>query len=224
MKGICYIISACCKEECRAIKKGTSDIIIAADKGYEVLLRNGIEPDMVLGDFDSLKYVPNHKNTIVHPAKKAATDTFLSVEKGFDLGFRNFVILGGIGGKRIDHTIANMQTLVHIAKNGGRGALLGQGTVMTAIHNGRAELPAKKRGFVSVFCMGDKALGVSINSLKYELNNSEIFNSDPLGVSNEFIGKTDAYASVKNGDILIMWHEKAEKILSDRRYLSLFKL
>ena len=61
MKGTCYIVSACCKAECRAIKKGPSDIIIAADKGYDVLLRHGVDPDIVIGDFDSLKYVPKHK-------------------------------------------------------------------------------------------------------------------------------------------------------------------
>lgn len=224
MKKTCYIVSACCKAECRAIKKGPLDIIIAADKGYDVLLRHGVDPDIVIGDFDSLKYVPKHKNTIIHPVKKDATDTFLSVEEGIGLGFKSFVILGGIGGKRTDHTIANMQTLVHIAKKGGRGALLGQGTVMTAIYNGRAELPAKKRGFVSVFCMSDRALNVNLHSLKYELNDAALLSSNPLGVSNEFIGKTDAYASVEKGDLLITWHEKAEKILSDEKYLSLFQL
>lgn len=168
--------------------------------------------------------MPKHKNTIIHPVKKDATDTFLSVEEGIGLGFKSFVILGGIGGKRTDHTIANMQTLVHIAKKGGRGALLGQGTVMTAIYNGRAELPAKKRGFVSVFCMSDRALNVNLHSLKYELNDAALLSSNPLGVSNEFIGKTDAYASVEKGDLLITWHEKAEKILSDEKYLSLFQL
>ena len=95
---------------------------------------------------------------------------------------------------------------------------------MTAIYNGRAELPAKKRGFVSVFCMSDRALNVNLHSLKYELNDAALLSSNPLGVSNEFIGKNDAYASVEKGDLLITWHEKAEKILSDEKYLSLFQL
>lgn len=224
MNHICYIISACCKSECSAISKLPGDIIIAADKGYEISVKYGIDPDIVLGDFDSLKYIPKHRNTVVHPVKKDATDTFLAVEEGMRLGFKKFVILGGIGGKRVDHTVANMQTLVYIAKKGGRGVLTGAGAVMTAVHCSKVMLPKKNSGFISIFCMGDRAHNVKIHSLKYELNNADLVNSNPLGVSNEFIGKTDAFASVEDGDLLIMWRDKAENILSKAEYSALFQL
>ena len=49
---------------------------------------------------------------IIHvPVEKDDTDTLLCLKYGMELGYREFLMIGGIGG-RLDHTMANIQTLL----------------------------------------------------------------------------------------------------------------
>ena len=75
------------------------DCLIAADGGVRHAQRLGLTPDAILGDFDSLGYVPESANTIIHPVEKDDTDTLLAVKKGFEMGYKDFRIFGCIGGR-----------------------------------------------------------------------------------------------------------------------------
>ena len=81
------------------------DFVIAADGGLRHTKKLSILPDEILGDFDSLGYVPD--TGVVYPVEKDDTDTMLAVRRGLELGFRRFVIYGGLEGRRLDHTVAN---------------------------------------------------------------------------------------------------------------------
>ena len=116
------------------VNNNSDNFIIAADGGFDILLKKNAAPDLLLGDFDSISKLPKCDNIMKFPVEKDYTDTFLAYEEGTKRGYRNFVIYGGMGG-RIDHTIANIQTLANISKNGGRGFLIGNGTVITTITN-----------------------------------------------------------------------------------------
>lgn len=96
-KGICYIVGA--GERPASLDVAKEGYWIAADGGYAVLQAAGIKPDLVLGDFDSLGYVPRHPNLIRTPAEKDDTDTMLAIRQGLDLGFRRFVLYGCLGGQ-----------------------------------------------------------------------------------------------------------------------------
>lgn len=213
LKGICYIIGACGEFSSKfSLNCNENDLIIAADGGYDTLKVNGIKPDILLGDFDSITEIPEHIKLIEHPVKKDDTDTFLAYKTAFSKGYKNFVILGGVGG-RIDHTIANIQTLLNIAKNGGRGFLIGQNNVMTTIFNSSIEFSEIYTGNLGVFAQGNDAYNVTISGLKYAADNITIKSDTPIGVSNEFIGDR-AVISVKNGSILVVWDEKLSDFLS----------
>ena len=201
---ICYIVAAC-RDFCEGISfsPDENDIVIAADGGYDILKRIGVEADILLGDFDSISQIPSHKNMIEHPAEKDDTDTHLAYKFGWEKGYRNFVIFGGIGG-RIDHTIANLQTIANIAHEGGQGFLVGNDTVITSICNSQICFSNEFQGNISVFAQGGIAENVSISGLKYCVDSVCLKPDIPLGVSNEFIGKR-AEVSVKNGTLLIIW-------------------
>ena len=130
-KGACVIVGAGELEDA-VIRRREGDLVIAADGGLKYLERAGIAPDIALGDFDSLGYRPNLPEVIYHPPEKDDTDTMLAVREGFARGFDTFVIYAGLGG-RLDHTVANLQTLAFIAENGGRGYLVGGSAVSTAV-------------------------------------------------------------------------------------------
>ena len=138
--------------------RGGPAFVIAADKGLVHLEAQGIRPDLIVGDFDSLGRVPAGDNILRHPVEKDDTDTMLAVKTALDRGMGTIVFYGCLGG-RLDHTYANLQTLTYLARRGGQGWLLGEGTVVTAVENGRLDLPAGLRGAVSVFCPDGQALG-----------------------------------------------------------------
>ena len=179
------------------------DFIIAADGGYRELISRGIVPDLVVGDFDSLGEVPEHPNIIREAAEKDDTDMVLAVNQGLLQGGRVFIINGGLGG-RLDHTMANIQVLTHIAQCGARGFLVGQDVTITAVKDGTIGLAPASAGTISVFCAGDTAHGVTLTGLKYPLTDATLTNSVPLGVSNEFTG-VPAAVSVRDGTLIVMW-------------------
>ncbi|MEG1179777.1 MAG: thiamine diphosphokinase, partial [Oscillospiraceae bacterium] len=153
---------------------------------------------------DSIEEIPIHPNVKEHPKKKDDTDMMLAVQTGLELGFKCFVIYGGVGG-RLDHTLANIQTIAYISNKGAIAHLVGEGIVITAITDTKYEFNGTESGVVSIFCNGDKAHGVYLKNLKYELTDAVLTSQIPTGVSNEFIGKRST-VSVKDGTLIIMWN------------------
>lgn len=184
-----------------------NDLVIAADAGINNLNRLRIEADVVIGDFDSLGYIPRHSNTIIHPVEKDDTDTMLAVKSGFEKGYKNFRIFGGTGG-RLDHTYANIQTASYIAENGGNAVFYGDNECFTVIKNNKVTFDRTNKGNISVFAL-EESKGVFINGTYYELDNGTLSVNFPLGASNKFIGK-DATISVNDGKLLIIWERQGK--------------
>lgn len=185
----------------RPIEK--NDLVLAADGGWRVCQSLGLTPDLLLGDFDSLGEIPAFDHILRLPVEKDDTDMLRAVKEGLARGEREFHLLGGMGGRRSDHTVANMQTLAYLAVHGARGWLYGDGERYTAIC-GADSLTLEKRdaGILSVFCLGADARGVTIEGAQYELQNAALTAFFPLGVSNHFIGKT-VRISLESGCLLI---------------------
>lgn len=202
MEKICYLVGAGIFDS-TAFAPEQADYIIAADGGYLALEKLGIVPDLLVGDFDSIGSVPVHSNIIRHPVVKDETDMMLAVRQGLELGYRLFYLFGGTGG-RLDHTLANIQLLTYLAGQGARGYLAGDGRLMTVVRDGTYHFENGHSGILSAFCLSDRAEDVTIRGLKYPLSNAVLTNDNPLGISNEFLGK-EAIFTVKKGIILLMW-------------------
>lgn len=177
-------------------------LVIAADGGYRHCVHLDIHPDVILGDFDSLGYAP--EGAQVFPVEKDDTDSMLAVRRGLSLGCNRFLIYGGLDGPRLDHTIANLQTLQFLADQGAQGIFVGKSSLATVISGGCVRFPARSEGLISVFCMGSDANGVTIQGLQYELSGGTLSAGFPLGVSNHFIGRSSEI-SVDNGSLLIIY-------------------
>lgn len=207
---ICYIIGAG-QLPLLYIKKENA-LVIAADGGFSKL--GDIMPDITVGDFDSLGYIPSVENTITLPVKKDVTDMKYAVDIGLEKGFDTFVIYGGTGG-RPDHTFANYTLLCYLAEKNCRGYLISDNFVITAVTNSSIKLPNHKSGTVSVFSANNCVKGVTITGLEYALENAELSFNNPLGISNSFIG-ADNEIFVKDGTLLIMWEENNIKEFIDK--------
>ena len=179
--------------------------VIAAAGGLQHTQKLGVAPDVILGDFDSLGYVPEGAN--VFPVEKDDTDAMLAVRHGLRAGCREFLLYGSLDGKRLDHTVANFQTLQFLADNGGFGYLIGEDYLVTVVKDSAVTFPAGAEGILSVFCMGADAEGVTIEGAQYGLTDGTLSAGFPLGVSNHFTGQ-ETKVSVKNGSLLLLWDRK----------------
>lgn len=202
--GRCIIFGAAAFETL-LLPIGQDDYLIAADGGVKHLQKIGGTPDAILGDFDSLGYVP--QGSQVFPVEKDDTDVMLAVRHGLEKGFREFLIYGGLDGKRLDHTVANFQTLAFLRDHGAHGFLVGKDYLATVIAGETASFPASATGILSVFCLGRDAAGVTLHGLKYQLENGCLSADFPLGVSNQFVEKSSKI-TVKDGKLLLLWDVK----------------
>ncbi len=139
------------------------------------------------------------------PVEKDDTDTMLAVRYGLEQGCREFFLYGGTGGKRLDHTVANLQTLLFLERNGARGWLYDRDFVFTAVRDGTLTIRREVEwGLVSLFCMGEDARGVTLTGLQYPLSNGVITPDFPLAVSNHIVAP-EASVTVERGALIVGW-------------------
>ena len=211
MKICCIFCAGEFSEPAQAIPKNA--VIIAADGGLKYLKDLFLTPDVILGDFDSLGYVPAGGQ--VFPVEKDDTDSMLAIKKGLELGCDTFCLYGALEGQRIDHTMANFQALQYLSERGCRGYLVGSRQIATAITRDKMEFSQENRGYLSIFCLGADARGVAIRGAQYELENATLTSGFPLGVSNQFQGKP-VTVSVEQGTLLLIWQRNGHPLASQR--------
>lgn len=201
--GTCYIVGAGAFYD-RDFVPEAGDLVIAADGGYGTLTARGTDMDLVVGDFDSMGFRPDHPKVVDLPVEKDDTDMMAAIRLGWERGYRTFRLYGGTGG-RVDHTLANLQSLVWLSTRGGRGFLIGEDWTAAAVTDGDMTFAPGHSGFLSVFCQGDRAEGVTLEGLKYPLKDAVLTCDFPLGVSNEFTGVASRVA-VGKGTLLVIWY------------------
>ena len=181
------------------------DLIIAADAGYHHCLAQGIVPDLLLGDFDSMEIPADFPDIHRLPVEKDDTDTLAAIRFGLAQGCAEFHIYGGTGGRRLDHTLANLQSLLFLRRHGARGFLYDDDFLWTVIENESITLPREvDGGLLSVFCLGDKAEGVDETGLQYLLSDAVLTPAFPIGVSNHFTA-SEATVAVRRGALAVGW-------------------
>lgn len=224
----CYIAGAG-DFTARGFAPGPEDLVLAADGGYRALYSLGYMPDLLLGDFDSLGDVPLPADLPVlrFPVRKDDTDTGLALRYGLEQGFRDFALYGCAGG-RVDHLLANLQSMARVSRLGASvrlaapdydaWALTGPAPLSPADAPGAPgpapnaplapaavlTLPPRPGGtLVSVFCHGDRAEGVTLTGLAYPLSGAVLTGDFPLGVSNRRLDGQPATVAVRRGTLLI---------------------
>lgn len=199
----CFIVGAA-PTQLPPLRRGENDLLVAADGGLTACRAAGLSPDLVVGDFDSLGAAPEGENVVRLAVEKDDTDTAHAAELAYARGYRRFVLFGALGGSRMDHSFANFALAASLARRGARCWLVGEGQLVTAIHNDALRFPAGRRGDVSVFPFGGAACGVTEWGLKYALDDAGLAGDCALGVSNALTGAA-AELSVRAGTLLIFY-------------------
>lgn len=197
---ICHIVGAGDFRE-DTFRPGDEDLIIAVDGGYVHCPRY----DMVVGDFDSLGFVPQGEQVFRHPVMKDDTDMMLAVRMALEKGCTHLYLHGGTGG-RADHTMANYHVLAYIAAQGAQGFLFDENGCVTCLQDGGLIFDRNHSGVASIFAWGGEARGVDLEGLLYPLQNGTLTCRMPLGVSNEFTGQ-EARIRVADGTLLVFWQD-----------------
>ncbi len=181
----------------------SDDYIICADGGYDIAVQANLAPDLLIGDFDSIKCVPDNVSKITLPVEKDVTDSVAAYNEGLKLGFKSFVLFGGTGG-RFEHTLANISLMAMASKSGYYFEIVDNKHIFRSITNSSIKINRKENQQVSVFAHGNKAFGVTEKGFHYSLNNDILDPFDgALGTSNDII---DDYGEiiVKDGTLIII--------------------
>ncbi len=204
MNGCCYIVGAgSIYTGDLPFVKQKNDMLIAADGGYTYVVQAGMTPDLLIGDFDSMEKPLGACETITLPVEKDDTDIAYAVKEGFGRGYTRFVILGGLGGGRLSHTIANIQLLEYIALQGGTANLKGGTTSLFLLCEEQSHTFEGGMGKeLSLFSVTPTA-NVTATGVKYPVFQATLERSFPLGVSNRIL-EENATLTVHDGKIIVV--------------------
>lgn len=184
--------------------EGAFGEVYAVDAGFAHLEAIGRVPDLAIGDFDSLGYVPMAKRVARFPVKKDKSDFELALDRARDMGFSEVVAYGVLGG-RLDHTIAALQLIARFAEEGMDVTAVSDTYAVRALAGPDLfELPLLEQGVVSVFSVSDEASGVIERGMEYALNDAVLTNRTSLGLSNELTGEPAA-VGVESGTLLVFY-------------------
>ncbi|MDO5125602.1 MAG: thiamine diphosphokinase [Ruminococcus sp.] len=174
--------------------------IICADSGCIYAEKLGIKPDLIIGDYDSLGFIP--ENGIIFPVEKDDTDLMLAIKEGISSGYKCFDIYGAFGG-RLDHLLGNIQSLGYIVEQECNGKLISQNEQVEILPKGQYEMLRKNGYSLSLFSYSDKVTGLTIAGTMYTAENIEMDSSFPIGISNK-ITSDKAYISFESGRLLVI--------------------
>lgn len=178
------------------------DFVIAVDGGYEYMLEIGRRVDMVVGDFDSLGYLPTGVRKATYSPEKDKSDMELAIDHAKRMKQDSIVAFGALG-MRLDHTISNLQVFARESERGMSIRAIGAlEEVFFVSGPDVVEFEARPSGTISVFSLSEAASGVFIRGLKWEIDDVELSNRTSLGLSNEFIGEA-SLIGVEQGTIIV---------------------
>lgn len=190
-------------------KKTSSPFIIAADGGCDLISALHLQPDIVIGDMDSIskdkrKDLENSNIPfIIHPREKDKTDSHLALEYAKNSGYNEVVLAGALGG-RIDHTLANIHMAGTFLANSPiqHIKLIGSGHEVTIIKS-KVSISGHPGETISLIPFTSVVKGVTITGVHYPLDNATLKRGETLGISNYFEDH-NANIIIKSGILIII--------------------
>lgn len=184
---------------------GKDDYVIYCDSGLKHREKLELAPSLIVGDFDSypIDRVEEGPERIILPCKKDDTDTVYAVKEARKRGYKEFVLLGVLGG-RMDHSLGNLAILSYLHKNGCRGMIADDFGQIELITSGEQAKIGEEYAYFSLLAYNGTAKGVTISGAKYPLREAEITGQYQYGVSNEVIKGGCTTVSLREGELLLV--------------------
>lgn len=185
-------------------RPASDDLVVCADSGYKNAKALGVRTDILVGDFDSLRDIPDDVGEIVRvPAEKDVTDAQLAVDISIERGAGEIVIVASTSG-RFDHALSLTAILESLWEKRVRACVVnGQNRIHYLKNTNHILLRDKNYKYFSLIAADEKVKGVSVEGAKYPLRNKTLERRLQFAVSNE-IEKNAALITVKKGGIYII--------------------
>ena len=187
------------------------DFIICADGGTRYALDLGLDPGLVIGDFDSLGPEESEKaeragaQIIRYPHDKNETDLELALYHALELTPSSIIIIAALG-NRLDQTLGNV-ALLSDSRLGELDVRLDDGVEEAFFCRSKSQLSGVAGDIVSLVPWGGSVKGVRTEGLKWPLNNETLYPEKTRGISNELLGNS---ATVKlSSGLLLIVHRRA---------------
>jgi thiamine pyrophosphokinase len=185
------------------------DLVIAADSGGKRLLEVGGCPEILVGDLDSLP--PESVRQIAaagkiirrYPAQKDQTDLQLALDLACQSGLTAVTIMGGVGGRRLDHTLANIGLLQYARAAGLDAKLIDVDRELQLAGAAPITLAARPGWAVSLLPLSTEVSGVTTYGLRYPLRDETLYLGATRGVHNQFTA-AEAAVSAVTGILLVV--------------------
>src|SRR3989454_5603486 len=185
------------------------DLVVAADGGALALERWKILPHLVVGDMDSLgdagieRLARQGIGVAKFPAAKDESDLELAVAQAINAGAKEIVLLGALGGERIDHEVANLLLLADPGYDGVRIEAR-RGALRIRAIRGKASLPhpGPVSALVTLLPVNGDAEGVTTEGLRFPLRDETLRFGRARGLSNE-VASMPAKVTVRKGSLLV---------------------
>ena len=181
-------------------KQAENSLVIAVDGGYKTLKDADIFPDIALGDFDSYGGEVVPKEVIPLPVAKDDTDMFYAIKLALSKGCNEIFIYGGTGG-RLDHSLANLQSMRYIVRHGSTAVMFFESQTSIATDKG-VYFTSQAKGNIGAVSLTPESV-ISNSGLLYKADNLKISDDFPIAVSNTFTGE-GGYIKVESGMILVI--------------------
>ena len=198
------------KFACEYLKKYTWDYVVCADAGMKFCHTAGIQPDLILGDFDSVddasytyfrETCPERMEQF--PTHKDETDTELALLRAIAAGADAVTMIGATG-TRIDHLLGNIQ-MWKLALDRGVSCQIVDAHNRIRMVDGQIMLQKSDQfgKFVSLLPFTPEVTGITLKGFAYEVENFTLVSGIARGVSNELEAET-ASITCQNGILLVI--------------------
>lgn len=182
-------------------KLNNDDFFVFCDSGLKHMEDLKISPDLIVGDFDSVKNPELQVETIVLPVKKDDTDTFYAVKECLKRGFIEFLLIG-VTGERLDHTLGNLSILLYLFNQGKEACIVDDFSVLRIV--GKDPVYVKNAKYFSLMNINGTAKGVNIINALYPLKDATVTGDYSYCVSNQLLKDKQAQVFVNNGQMLLI--------------------
>jgi thiamine pyrophosphokinase len=192
--------------------------IIAADGGAARLLRAGLTPDVVVGDFDSLSAADGARLEALGVELRRAdpdkdeSDMELCLLAALEAGAARITVLGALGLVRPEHGVANLLLLADARVDEVDITIAGRGSRLTRIGTvagpGQTVISGAAGDFVSLFPLESVVEGVTTAGLHFALADEVLPMGPSRGLSNELLAE-QATVSTRRGRLLVIHTDRS---------------
>ena len=186
------------------------DLVIAADGGAALGNRLGVRIDRWVGDADSVDpalldqlRADGIPVELARPDKDES-DTELAMLAAVAAGATDITVLGALGGRRLDHLLANVGLMSHDRLSGIEVRLIDERTRVRLLRGPTScSLAGPVGAIVSLLPVDGPAAGIVTEGLEYPLRDEALAPGPARGLSNRRL-REDAEVSLRSGRLLVV--------------------